>query len=687
MRIIKKCSLLVLGLVLLLHYSFSEKPLADKKLIEALKEISGEIAYHYVSLITKYDRIQASKGFHEAVLMIKKELEKIGYSDIKIENWFSNGSTFYYTYRTPIGWKAKKAELWMISPQKVRLCSYKEIPLTLVKHSNSAHVTAELIDVGSGIGEDSYKGKDVKGKIVLATGYTGRVMREAIKRGAIGVITWYSPEVRPGYPNMIRYTAIWPKWEEREKIGFAFNISKIQGWKLKKFLDEGKKVVLKADVETEFYESKVEILTASLPGSIYPDEQILIIGHLCHPMPSANDNASGSGGMLEMARALKTMIDKGLISPPKRTIRFLWVPEFAGTIPYVKDHFEEIRKTIAVINCDMIGEDFCKTRGVFTIIQTPDSLPSFLNDVVINFAKLASKLNLTSINGSKRPFLFRIAPFSGGSDHYIFNDGLIKVPSVMLGHNDIFHHTNLDNMDKVDSSELRRACFIALGSAIYLANAEEREAINIARLVLQNGIARLTEDYYKSLELLLKSNTDKTKLYEAYKQVLNVIEHSLNREIEAVKSTLIFSKNINIKNMIKNFTQHLSLLANSFKKECEKLYKQFCKNLKIKPLKPKINVTEKKFSRIIPIRNKDIKGPIFSDYLELKLEQQELEKLKKIKIKGVIAYEAVNFINGKRSIYDIARAVSAEFGPINITELFEYFKLLEKAELLKLIIK
>ena len=115
----------------------------------------------------------------------------------------------------------------MISPKREKLCSYEEIPLTLVKHSNSADVEADLIDVGTGLGEQSYRNKNVKGKTVLATAYIGDVMREAVlKRGALGVITWYPPDVRPGYPNMIRYTAIWPRWEEGNKIGFGFNVSK-----------------------------------------------------------------------------------------------------------------------------------------------------------------------------------------------------------------------------------------------------------------------------------------------------------------------------------------------------------------------------------------------------------------------------------------------------------------------------
>jgi len=682
MKSMRKVLNLLFIMILCASIAQAENPLASKKLIQALvDEVSGEIAFKYTVLISHFDRIQASEGWHDSALLIKNELEKIGYTDVVLEGWPSNGSTYYYTYKTPIGWRARQAELWMVTPRREKLCSYEEIPLTLVKHSNSANVEAELVDVRTGVVEESYKDKDVRGKIVLATAYTGDVMREAVlKRGALGVVTWYPPEVRPGYPNMIRYTAIWPTWEEREKIGFGFNVSKNQGWRLKKMLDEGRKVVLKANVDAEYYETEVEVLSAALPGSTEPEKEVMIIGHLCHPLPSANDNASGSGGMLEMARALKKMVDKGLIDPPQRTIRFLWVPEFAGTFPYIKAYLERTRNTLAVINCDMIGEDLHLTGGTFNVTCTPDSLPSYLNDVVVNFTKLAERLNLRSMNGSNHPFAYRIRPFGGGSDHYVFNDGALSVPSVMFGHGDTFHHTSLDTPDKVDASELRRVCFVALGSTYYMAAASDKEARDMARLIAGNGISRMSEDYYDILPRMFEAD-DSAKLHEEYTQVLNVVEHSLQREIQSVRSTRMFVKNDQMKKEIDRTTENLTLLRNGFNKEVQKLYAELCRKFGMKPKPITLTAEEKRLSRVVPLRAEDFVCPLQSDYVEEKLGQGIMRQLK---LRGNAAYEAINFADGKRSIYDIARAVSAEFGPVDVKDVEDFFKMLEKAELFRL---
>lgn len=658
----------------------AEEPLASKRLIQALtQEVSGERAFNYMVQISHYDRIQACEGWHDAAEMIKTELERIGYADVEIEGWPSNGSRYYYTYRTPIGWRAKNAELWMISPENERLCSYEEIPLTLVKHSNSADVETELIDVGTGVGKKAYEGKDVKGKIVLATAYTGTVIREAVlKRGAVGVVTWYPPEIRPGYPNMIRYTAIWPTWEEKDKIGFGFNVSKLQGWNLKRALDEGKKIVLKAKVEAEYYDGEVEVLSAALPGSVEPEKEVMIIGHLCHPKPSANDNASGSGGMLEMARALKEMVDNKKIEPPKRTIRFLWVPEFAGTVPYIKAHLERMKNTLSVINCDMIGEDLHLTGGTFNITCTPDSVPSYLNDVVVNFTKLVDRLNLRSINGSNHPFVYRVLPFSGGSDHYIFNDGALKVASVMFGHGDTFHHTSLDTPDKVDSSELRRVCFVALGATYYLANASEEEAKDMARLIARNGLSRLAEDYYDSLLILEKAQYPE-KVHMSYAQVLNVIQHSCQRELDSVLSTLVFADDASVKGEIRNSLGNIKNMSASFTNDAQASYARLCQEIGVKTKKMSLTEDQKKWDKIVPERNKNFVCPLETDYVVDRLGEGALAG---IDLGRYGTYEALNFVDGKRSVWEIANAVSAEYGPIDPNKVLAFFKVLEKAELL-----
>ncbi len=683
MRCVPRVCVLCLSIFLLLPVEAREKPLASPQLIKALtQEVSGEIAFNYMVLISHFDRIQASQGWHGAAEMIKNELDKIGYSDAEIEGWPSNGSRYYYTYQTPIGWDATRAELWMTAPHKERLCSFEEVPLTLVKHSRSADVEAELVDVGTGVGEEAYAGKDVKGKIVLATAYTGDVMREAVvRRGALGVVTWYPPDVRPGYPNMIRYTALWPRWEERDEMGFGFNVSKMQGWELKKRLESGEKVVLHAQVEAEYYDGKIEVISASLPGAVEPDKEVLIVGHLCHPTPSANDNASGSGGMLEMARALKRMVDSGQVPPPRRTIRFLWVPEFYGTVPYIKAHLERTRNTLSVINCDMIGEDLHLTGGLFTITCTPDSLPSYLNDVAVNFALMVQSQGLVSLNGSRHPFAFKVNPYSGGSDHLVFNDGALSVPALMFGHGDTFHHTSLDTPDKVDASELRRVCAIALGTSYYLAQASDGEAVAMARLITRNGMGRLAADAYDELEEICDA-AGAEGLQAAYERARNVLEHAASREAAAVGSTKAFITDPQGLRSIQAQESRIKALETSLAEELRSRYKELCVLMDIRPREPVALPEEKAMDSWIPVRSEDFVCPLQTGYIVDKLGEEAAAELP---LQGRAAYEALNFVDGKRSVYAISRAVSSEYGPVSARDVLGFFRVLERCDLVSLV--
>ena len=317
------------------------------------------------------------------------------------------------------------------------------------------------------------------------------------------------------------------------------------------------------------------------------------------------------------------------------------------------------------------------TGGTFNITCTPDSIPSYLNDVVVNFTLLAESLNLTSTRGSQHPFAYRVLPFSGGSDHYVFNDGALRIPSVMLGHGDTFHHTSLDTMDKVDASELRRVCFIALGSSYFMANAAEKEAQDMSRIISRNGFARLSFDYYDSLSSMLDAkNPD--DLLDLYKQVLNVIGHSTNREMQSVLSTVVFVGDDQVKKWIENSTGNLRTLSSTFQIDAQKHFKNLNQQFGVKPQAIQQNAEEKTMSRIIPVRDESFIGPLQLDWLADKLGEEVLEE---IKLQGYSSYEALNFVDGNRSILDIKKAVSAEFGPVELQNVLSFFRVLERAGL------
>ena len=676
--------LLTLGLGMNLSFALQDTALVSPKVREfLLTELSGEIAKEHVIYISRFDRIQASAGWHEAALYIMEQLKKYGITDARIEGWPSNGLIKYYTWTTPVGWEAELGELWVVEPQKMRLASYEEVPTTLVKHSVTHDVSAELVDVGTGLRPEEYDRVNVKGKIVLATGYTGDVHRQTvIKRGALGVITYLDPDSRRHYPELVQYTALWPRWSERDKVGFGFNISREQASMLQRWLSQGKKVLLHAQVKGEIYQSKIEMMSATIQGTIYPEQEVLICGHLDHYKPGANDNASGSAGMLEIARALQKLISQGQLPPPKRTIRFLWVSEMYGTIAYLKNHPEVSQRTIANINLDMIGEDLEKTKSYFYATRTPDSNPSFLNDLVENVVIHTSQVNITTPRGSRFPFNYRITPYSGGSDHYMFTEGSIGVPATMFGHPDPYHHTIQDTVDKVDPTELKRVCYMAACCVWWMANAADEEARSLANEVSKRGLGRAGLDLSQATRAMEASYASPEEFYLAYKEAVNVVRHSFLRELSALRSVLVFVHQEPTRSYLRMLEENLVANQKLFLREVDEHYRILCQRLSYPSRPITLTEEEKRAAKLVVIRSEDFKGPLASGYLAEKLGDETIEE--KLPLRGNIAYETINFIDGKRSLLDIRNAVSAEYRPIELKSVEAYLRLLEKVGLVRI---
>ena len=268
-------------------------------------------------------------------------------------------------------------------------------------------MTAPLVFVGSGEGEADYAGKDVAGKFVLATGYGGAVHRQAVLRhGAAAVVCYLADGRAAEHPDMLQYTGMWPRTEELERTTFGFNLTNRQGERLRALLESGQEVVLRGVVRGRGLEPYwMDVVSAVIPGASLPHEEILLTAHLDHPKESANDNASGSGAILDIALALQRLLAEGRLPRPARTLRFLWVPEWNGTMAWIDAHPEAVGPALggallANLNLDMVGEDLERLHSRLILTRTPDSLPTALDELVGAMAQMVDRLQVRTPRGS-----------------------------------------------------------------------------------------------------------------------------------------------------------------------------------------------------------------------------------------------------------------------------------------------
>ncbi len=680
-------SLLTLSYTSLLAQS-STNFLLDPETLSLIEgELSGEQAKEHVIAITRHHRISGSQGYTEAASYILEQLQEFGFSpqEAWIESFTSDGKIQYQTWPSPSGWNISSAELRMIKPKNELIIRYPEIAMSVIPRSNSGEVRAELVDVETGTSDEDYLGKDVSGKLVLATGDADSVHRLAVlKYGAAAVICYLDDVRTTKYPNMLQYAEIQPKSDELDHLTFGFNITSQQGHMLKILLSIGKQVVLNAKVEGPGLEpGSLDVVVAIIPGGENPEQELLYTAHLDHPKESANDNASGSAAILDIARTFKNLINQGQLPRPRRTLRFLWVPELYGTMAYVDAHPELRGPTLggnflANLNLDMAGENLELLHSQMSITRPPVSISSALSDVVPVMAEYVERLDAQTFHHSSSNFNYRIVPFSNGGDHMIFNDGMIRIPSMMMGHwPNYTRHTSEDTPDKVDPVELKRSEIIAASTFWYLSNLSETQSLELVNLVASKAHGRLASEVRKAADRLLKVPPD--QLEKIYNQGRGIISFALRKEIQALRSILHYVSAASTQSLVRTWTRTLESQAQLKIQALQALMQQRGGRLSFSP---SLTAEELEADSWIPTRI--TRGPLANGLPESRLTPDEQEWYKTPEAQKLDTYLLVNFIDGLRSILEIRNTLSAASQPVSLEVVNHFIRDLAKLRLVEL---
>ena len=453
-------------------------------------EISGASAKRTVEALSLHHRMRGSEGYRSAAELIRGRLGTYGLKEVELIRLPADGKIFYGTQRSRPAWNASFAELWERKDGRdsVRIASWADHPITLAQDSVSGRAEAELVDIGAGTTGADFAGRDVRGKLVLTSSQPEAVAKLAVtERGAAGIVSWAQNQRSAWWgedESLIRWGHL-STWEDPT---FAFMVSPAQARAWQERLRKGEAVRLRAEVKASRSPGAYLIPTAVIPGR-ERDKEILFSCHLDHPSPGANDNASGCSGILEVARSLSRLIAEKKLPQPRRTLRFIWPCEIECTIALLNARPEFGKRTLATIHLDMIGGNTDITKGALKVEGSPPSLPSFVSDVAFAIARWVdgqslayadsgtAALPLAEAEGTKNPLRAKIGGFSEGSDHQVWAEGSWRIPVIYLADwPDIYIHTNKDVPANLDATKMKRAIFIAAASAWVLANAGDRTA-------------------------------------------------------------------------------------------------------------------------------------------------------------------------------------------------------------------
>jgi hypothetical protein len=649
--------------------------LPDAALSAIVAEASGTLAKENIAALARFHRVQASPGFHDAASFIAQRAREYGLQEVKIDSFPADGVTTYHTFRSYYGWEAESAILTEVAPRREVIAEYPKLRVALADYSNAANVTTELIDVGAGTSESNYAGKDVKGKIVLAGGGVAAVHRQAVeKRGAAGILSYQQNQTTGwsgDYPDNVRWGHLSP-YNLENKFAFMISLRKAREYQAR--LQGGEKIRLQAVVKARVKPDYFEVVSAIIPGTDPNAGEIVFTCHLCHQLPGANDNASGAAAILEDARLLTKLIRDGKLARPARTIRFIWPPEIAGTMCYFARYPEIVKRTVAAIHKDMVGGSHQLTKAIFHLTQTPASLPSFVNEVAAVFGEYVidgsrrAAMNgdfsdaIFSPDGSKEMLVADFQAYTMGSDHDVYQEGSFRIPTIYMNDwPDVFIHTNNDAPENMDATKLRRVAVIGASCGYFLASAGASEAKILAGEVLARGGTRQSRALQRALA------TD-------FAAAQNIIAQAAQRERAALAAIATLAPE----------DQSLRVLLGELSKNIDARENEGRGALRVLSPAPAVAAMPAEFDKIVPKRNANVIGNLevyYYDYIEDYLKGESpgnLARLASLPNGGTLAYEALNLVDGQRSVREIREVLSAAYGVVAIDAVLDYLKLLEK---------
>jgi aminopeptidase YwaD len=663
--------------------------LPDKEIDYFIGESSGERAYNHITELSRYNRQRNNSEFSGTLMesqYVVDKLKEYGLSDITIERFGKTESR-----------QGVSGALWEVSPGYDKIADMADMPFLLASGSGNADVEAELVYIGDAF--NGYLDKlDLTGKIVLTSARMGGLQNTMLQKGALGIISYYSP--RP-YENAIMMPEGGFYSRSAQTKMFGFNLPPRDGQVLRDRLLHGEKIRVHAIVKMRTDAVDIQVPTCIIPGTKPDMGEIIISAHLFegYGIQGANDNISGSAAILETARVITKLISEGKIERPERTIRFIWVPEFTGTIPWVEAHKDLMKKTLCNFNLDMVGLSLSKYKSSFILHRTTYGNAHFINDVLENYYRFVGETNqinsvvsgtkffkrIVAPSGTDDPFYYQIESSSGGSDHEVFDDWGVQVPGVlMITWPDPFYHTSQDRVDKCDPTQLKRVAFITAVSAYTIADADEDQAIDIAGEVYGNSNRRLGYQVSKSFDEVNKSGAD--NLIAVLKRAVGDIRGVVIGEGMTLRSvTELAPSSTRLKDLLE---QQARALKDASEAQINNLIRTAgyrAEDFGMAKLTIVQSDEEKKASAIIPSLIADPRDLGYEGYLK-KIENLTPETKTKYKVNNVADIsEAARLVNGRNSILDIKYLIDCQNqNESSLSGLENYFNQLKAAGLIKL---
>jgi len=588
--------------------------------------------------------------FQETAKNVADIMRQAGLDDVQIGYAPADGVTQAGFWTEPIAWDAHVGTLEIVSPKVPEdmrvIADYQRVPASLCMWSGpTAPGGAETEIV---LPPKNMQNADLKGKLVLG----GRMSKTALaKAGALGMV--HESATNPAL------------LDERDWInsfgdnGWAFNkgnaplvcfsITPRSQQYLLQLLEHGP-VKVRANVDTRYYTGQYPYVSGAILGTDgSAAEEVFSLGHMYEV--GAGDNDTGVSSIIEATATLNRLIKEGKLPRPKRTIRILAMGERYGTLSYLYDNQDRVKRTIAGMCIDSPAGWQNLAGTEYNWVMNPQSATSYVDAFVVRLAEEYFPM-------VDRPVHW--AEYSSGTDNDL-GEPMINIPMVAPrgGHGIVAHHTSFDTPNQVDPDSLRDLSIMNAAYAYFIASAGPDQMRWMAQLALSRGYDQINAAAENGLDQIAAAKNADTLGRLLYWETARV-DYNLMRETKAVKQAADLPQGL----------AGLASFAGLQKERIENAVQQRAAELhlgRIQSSVPKLNPEAEK----IVVRRKKM-GTITMD--DIPVDQRE-------------GYPASSFwgpttaalywSDGKRNLAEIIKLTELETGHSNF-DWVGYFKFLEK---------
>jgi len=433
--------------------------------------LSGKKALGQACEQNQIERFFTFANFERSAERCAEQMRLAGLSDVEVEAFPADGQTQWSGWRAMKAWNVTAARLWMTEPRRELLADWDQKPQCVVMYSGPCRAEGELVEWNGELDVD------LSGKVPFTHHRINDVFPQMRQLGVTAVLSDFIgtlPGVRDAsdLPDDVR-------WENSAiRTGYGafsgFQLTPRQGEMLRDLLRNGP-VHVRFEIDSAVEEGIFKSATGIIPGAERPEEEMLFVSHLYEP--GANDNASGVGVGLELARSLNDAIRDGTIPRPRRSIRFLFNWEGYGLYAWMHKHRQRVPTILGGLNIDEIGVDQAKGRSVVHLFMPPAANPSAIGDLTVHLCReiLSPRIRWKSVADRAE----------------IINDTITADPNIdvvlpcLIQYPSRNYHSSADTPDTLCPETMAAIGLLSGTHLAFLAGAGPREAAYLASLAAE----------------------------------------------------------------------------------------------------------------------------------------------------------------------------------------------------------